>query len=178
VFAVVGSLCLNLTCFGLANVWFYQVRFLTDYREGKPIAYIKGHLVMMKWLLAILVIGISVIVTSCSSQLKNSRSRQLFPIGSEVVSQIAKGEYNKVTERFDQIMLSSLPPDKLQQTWETLTGRLGPFQGQTGLRYEKLQEYDVVVVKCAFANAHINVRIAFNDKNQIGGLYFVPSNEP
>ncbi|MFN7946363.1 MAG: hypothetical protein U0Z53_13510 [Blastocatellia bacterium] len=35
--------------FVLANVWVYQVCFLTDYREGKPIACIKDHLDYARW---------------------------------------------------------------------------------------------------------------------------------
>lgn len=35
--------------FVLANVWLYQVCFLTDFREGKPIACIKDHLDRARW---------------------------------------------------------------------------------------------------------------------------------
>jgi hypothetical protein len=35
--------------FVLANVWLYQVCFLTDFREGKPIACIKDHLDCARW---------------------------------------------------------------------------------------------------------------------------------
>jgi hypothetical protein len=35
--------------FVLANVWLYQVCFLTDYRAGKPIACIKDHLDCARW---------------------------------------------------------------------------------------------------------------------------------
>jgi hypothetical protein len=35
--------------FVLANVWLYQICFLTDYREGKPIACIKDHLDCARW---------------------------------------------------------------------------------------------------------------------------------
>lgn len=35
--------------FVLASVWLYQVCFLEDYREGKPIAHIKDHLDCARW---------------------------------------------------------------------------------------------------------------------------------
>jgi hypothetical protein len=35
--------------FVLANVWLYQVCFLTDYRQGKPVACIKDHLDCARW---------------------------------------------------------------------------------------------------------------------------------
>ena len=35
--------------FVLANVWVYQVCFLTDFRAGKPIACIKDHLDCARW---------------------------------------------------------------------------------------------------------------------------------
>ena len=35
--------------FVLASVWLYQICFLVDYREGKPLAYIKDHLDGARW---------------------------------------------------------------------------------------------------------------------------------
>lgn len=35
--------------FVLASVWIYQVCFLTDYREGKPVAHVKDHLDCARW---------------------------------------------------------------------------------------------------------------------------------
>lgn len=35
--------------FVLANVWLYQICFLTDYREGKPLAHIKEQLDCARW---------------------------------------------------------------------------------------------------------------------------------
>jgi hypothetical protein len=35
--------------FVLASVWLYQICFLADYREGKPIARIKDHLDCARW---------------------------------------------------------------------------------------------------------------------------------
>jgi hypothetical protein len=35
--------------FVLASVWLYQICFLADYREGKPIAHIKDHLDDARW---------------------------------------------------------------------------------------------------------------------------------
>ncbi len=36
----------------LASVWLYQICFLTDYREGKPLAQIKDHLDCARWRIA------------------------------------------------------------------------------------------------------------------------------
>jgi hypothetical protein len=35
--------------FVLASVWLYQICFLSDYREGKPLAHIKDHLDCARW---------------------------------------------------------------------------------------------------------------------------------
>lgn len=35
--------------FVLASVWLYQICFLADYREGKPIAHVKDHLDCARW---------------------------------------------------------------------------------------------------------------------------------
>jgi len=35
--------------FVLANVWVYQISFLTDYREGKSVAYIKDQFDDARW---------------------------------------------------------------------------------------------------------------------------------
>jgi hypothetical protein len=35
--------------FVLASVWLYQIRYLTNYREDKPLACIKDHLDCARW---------------------------------------------------------------------------------------------------------------------------------
>jgi len=35
--------------FVLTTVWLYQVCFITDYREGKPLAHVKDHLDCARW---------------------------------------------------------------------------------------------------------------------------------
>jgi len=35
--------------FVLASVWLYQICFLADYREGKPLAHIKEYLDCARW---------------------------------------------------------------------------------------------------------------------------------
>lgn len=35
--------------------------------------------------------------------------------------------------------------------------------------------YDIVIFRCEFENAHLNVQCAFNEDREIAGLFFQPA---
>ncbi len=90
------------------------------------------------------------------------------------VDLLAKGDFKNAVNDFDNTMKSSLTPQKLEQIWKSLIASAGQFKGQTSVRAEKLNQYDVIYVTCKFEMYSIDMKILFN-KNQIAGLWFVPS---
>jgi len=73
-------------------------------------------------------------------------------------------------------MKNALPAEKLREVWNSLIAQSGPFVEQAGTRREKILLYDVIFVTCKFERAVLDAKVVFNDKHQVAGLFFVPSN--
>jgi dienelactone hydrolase len=92
-----------------------------------------------------------------------------------LVAALAKEDFTAAGADFDAAMKKTFPADKLQAVWKGLRGQVGALQKQTGLRKEKKDGFDVVVVTCAFEKATLDVRITFTADRQVTGLFFAPS---
>jgi len=98
-------------------------------------------------------------------------------LAKDLVNLLASGEYKEAVENFDETMKRELPAEKLQQVWNSLIAQSGPFVEQLGTRKEKILQYEAVFVTCRFENAVLDTKVVFDRKQQIAGLFFVPSQE-
>ena len=92
-----------------------------------------------------------------------------------LVAQMAAGQFDKAVEPFDETMKQALPADSLKAAWVGLTKQYGPFQRATETRTERIQQYQVVFVTCEFQHGKLDAKVVFSSKNQVAGLFFVPS---
>jgi hypothetical protein len=95
-------------------------------------------------------------------------------ISKAVIDNFQKNEYSKIVETFDQTMKAALPADKLKLLWDDLNSKCGKFQNYSEITEEKIQVYDVRYVLCHFANMNLKMKLVFNDKGEIAGMFFVP----
>ncbi|MGH9897486.1 MAG: DUF3887 domain-containing protein [Pyrinomonadaceae bacterium] len=86
-----------------------------------------------------------------------------------------KWDFKGVHGYFDQLMQGSLPPEKLQEAWTSVTEQAGLFKRQVSVHEEKIDKLNIVVVRCEFEKVWINVRITFDENDKISGLFFVPA---
>ena len=96
-------------------------------------------------------------------------------LAKDLVDLLASGNYEKAVENFDSTMKTALPAEKLQEVWNSIIAQAGPFKEQLGARKEKILQYDVMFVTCKFENSVLDAKVVFNQKKQISGLFFVPS---
>ncbi len=94
---------------------------------------------------------------------------------NEFVELLVKQQFSAVTENFDEAMKNALPHEKLEERWKSTIGQMGPFKQQIGVRTEKQLGYDVVFVTCEFEKGYLDVKVVYNDKKQVAGLFFVPT---
>jgi dienelactone hydrolase len=102
----------------------------------------------------------------------------LVPGAEQFVDRLARGEYAAAAQRFDEAVARALPADKLEQTWQSVVAGAGAFKGRLRSNAVKDQGLDIVVVTCAFEKAAIDVKVVFNKKGEIAGLWFSPSEPP
>ncbi len=106
---------------------------------------------------------------------KAPETAQLESVASDLISRLSKGDFSGAAETFDPAMKRALPAKTLEQVWLSILGQAGAYEQQAGVRSGKLGPTDIVYVTCKFKKAALDAKIAFNSKQQVSGLWFVPS---
>lgn len=99
---------------------------------------------------------------------------QVVPSAQEMVQALAQRDFAGAEMQFDNQMKQSLPPDKLQGTWDMLEHTLGHFNSQADIRTEYQRPYTLVHVTCQMKMGKIDVKLVFDAQNQITGLWLLP----
>lgn len=94
-----------------------------------------------------------------------------------LVRRMAAGEFSAAVKSFDDTMKKALSADKLQQAWEAVVEQQGPLQQTGEMRTERQGAYQVVFVTAEFRRGKLEVKVVFNDEQQIAGLFFVPAGQ-
>lgn len=95
-------------------------------------------------------------------------------LGKQFVEMLAKGDYTSAVAKFDDTMKGVMPEVELEDAWQSLLGKVGPFQKIVGVSQKKQEGYDIVRVTCAFEKAELDVKVVYNSQKQVSGLWFVP----
>ncbi len=98
-------------------------------------------------------------------------------ISKTVINSFQKAEYSKIVLLFDETMKTALPEAKLKSVWDDLNSKCGEYQKFSEIAEGKIQIYDVTYVLCHFEKVNLKMKVVFNDKNQIAGLFFIPENQ-
>ncbi len=109
-------------------------------------------------ILVILVIIASGLLAGCGDKQETPATDDIQSKARAMVEAIASGDYSSPVEDFDATMQREMPAATLQQAWETLLKRTGPFQSITGTRTEQAEGYQAVLVTCRFEDALIDIR--------------------
>jgi hypothetical protein len=94
---------------------------------------------------------------------------------NEVVNLLVDQQFETLTEKFDETMKTELPVEQIRQTWESTITQMGPFKRQAGLRTEEQMDVEITSVTCEFEQGYLDIQIAYNDENQIAGLFIIPT---
>ena len=94
---------------------------------------------------------------------------------SKFVELLAGQEFPAAVESFDETMKNAFPAEKLEQAWQSTTTQVGSFKKQVGLRTAKELDYDVEFITCEFERGHLDIKIVYNEKKEIAGLFFEPT---
>jgi dienelactone hydrolase len=95
-------------------------------------------------------------------------------LGRSVVLELAAGEFEKVSARFDDRLKSLLPEPALRATWQRLLQRCGPFVALEGARSEQRGGQRVVFVTTRFARAELETRVVLDRAGSVSGLVIRP----
>jgi len=92
-----------------------------------------------------------------------------------LLEQMETGDTTAAVGIFDPTMKAAMSPSQLAAAWKSTESRFGPFQKMVRIRIEKVVGYDVVFITTQFDKATLDIKVVFNDKTEVAGLFFVPA---
>ena len=106
------------------------------------------------------------------------RNARLVKEAKQIVTEIDKGQYDKVEARFDKTMADALPLDKLAETSKSITQQAGALKSIGETTTSVKEGYFVVVMQCEYANTPLDAQVVFDNDDKIAGMYFRPHAAP
>ncbi|MFH1942134.1 MAG: alpha/beta fold hydrolase [bacterium] len=133
---------------------------------------------MKMFLLFCAIVSIFIPSNSQARPLQSSQSDTIVVFAEEFIDFMVKGDFSRATARFDSTMKKVSPPEELEKFWAGLIQQRGAFKRRSDIRTESFQEYDFVFVTCEFEQSSIDLKVVFNNRRQIAGLWLVPTPTP
>lgn len=93
-------------------------------------------------------------------------------LADEFINCLVKGDFEGGVDYFDAKMKRAMPARKLEQIWADLEKQIGPYEGQTDVRKEVIDGYDVLFVTAKFRDDSIVIRVVFAENRRVAGLWF------
>lgn len=118
----------------------------------------------------------ALLVMPLAGCLSNTPAEEAEVLADRLVSVLAAGDYSQAVKQFDRTMRGRLPAPQLKAVWEQLISQVGPYQQQLATSVSSHDELTIVVVATQFEQSIIDIRVVYNQKKQVVGLFFVPSN--
>lgn len=97
-------------------------------------------------------------------------------IAQNFIDLLIKADFKSATNMFDDQMKIALNEDKLQETWINTIAEAGALLQLNPTDTAEMEDYKIVIIRCDFQRAIINVQVVFNKQGEISGLNFIPMN--
>ncbi len=97
----------------------------------------------------------------------------------ELLAHLIAGRSAEAAKTFSPEVLEALPADKLKATWEAVQAQAGAYQSVAKTAKEMIIEANQVVdLSCTFEKMPLVLRISYNGKKQVVGIFFRPPPKP
>ncbi len=126
-------------------------------------------------LAVILLAVLSCVALTNAQATVQTENKEPTTLAKEFVELLLKERFSTATKNFDATMKAAMTAKQLKEAWGTIASQVGVFNQQLGVRTEKYLSYDIVLVTCEFEKGPLDVKVVYNNKKQISGLFFVPT---
>ena len=101
-------------------------------------------------------------------------------LARQITNELVDGHFDRVCQRFDETMAKALSEKDLQNAWDQVIQTFGPFKEINNISIKTeggllRQSLTVASVVGTFTKQPIEIRIAFDDRARIAGLFFLPA---
>jgi Protein of unknown function (DUF3887) len=95
-------------------------------------------------------------------------------ITRDVMDEIAHDQLASVCEHFSPELKDSLTQEQMNAVWAQLVAMTGPFQKQISQSTRTVEDMPIYVSRSQFENFQVELRLAFNESNQITRVWIAP----
>jgi uncharacterized protein DUF3887 len=92
----------------------------------------------------------------------------------DVMDQLAGGQIASVCDRFTPELKDAVTEDKMEFVWNRLMAASGGFQKQISQSTRMIHGTTVYIAKSQFEESKVELRLTFNDENQITHVWIAP----
>ena len=103
------------------------------------------------------------------------KSQDLEAQAKALVADLLARQFDKVVARFDATMTNVMPASKLGATLDAVLAQAGAFRAIKGTRIQEAQGYRIVFVTCEFEKASLDIRLPYDTKGRVAGMFFAQS---
>lgn len=93
----------------------------------------------------------------------------------KLIEQMNTGQFDTVVKLFDAKMAKALSADELAAGWQQINSLAGKFEKVLDTSQKVSEENTTVYAASQFGHSVFDVKVTFNQENQIIGLFFSPS---
>lgn len=110
---------------------------------------------------------------ACNSNTESTAPSQEEATGivTVVINHLVAGEYSEVTRHFCPIMKKELPEEKLESGWVNTLNNMGGYVGEVRRSFNQLEDYMAVNVLSEFEEGLLVIRVVFDSKKRVAGLW-------
>lgn len=98
-------------------------------------------------------------------------------LGRRHVERLAAGEHAAVYAELDDTMKGAMTLAQLGELWPGLVAQAGALKGIRGVRTEKRDQLDAVIVTCELEKALLDVTMVLDPERKITGLWIKPADQ-
>ncbi len=123
----------------------------------------------------LLALGLCLAAVSCSTAELPPLEGEPAELARSFISSLAGGDYEGCTGYFNTKMGRAMKAGKLEKVWRDLQAQVGSYVGETSIREEVVDGYDVVFVTSEFEKDSLIIRVVFDEDRRVAGLWFDPA---
>src|SRR3954465_4258942 len=90
---------------------------------------------------------------------------------TELIDCLAKGDFEGAASNFAGVMRTMAPPEKLSEIWTSLQAQMGPYERRTGVRTQKQEPYEMVLVSTEFQRSTVDFKVLIDGEGKIAGFF-------
>ena len=104
----------------------------------------------------------------------NCKSQTVTQLSEEFLNKMNRNQFDSCQSYFDESVRDKINANMMRSMWERVPSFVGEFKSYNNIRTEKSDTLDIVLITCAFEKTKLDLKLSYNDKKKIVGIFFVP----